>query len=87
MARAKTKPKKPPLAVRSLTLAADTDETLERVRHDASDFIGRAVSGSAVVRALLRYAEAQGYEWGIENLCPLIEQELKSGVQWGKKKR
>jgi hypothetical protein len=86
MASAKTKPKKEPFVIRSLTLSQDTGEVLERVSQDASDYTGRKVSGSAVVRALLRYAERQGYEWGITNLCPLIEAEFSSGVVWGKKK-
>lgn len=86
MPRAKTGQEKPPLAVRSLTLAPDTDKVLARLSQDATDYTGRKVSASAVARALLRYAEAQGYQWGINNLCPLIEQEFSSGVMWGKKK-
>ncbi len=86
MERAKTKLKKEPFVIRSLTLAADTNETLERVSQEATDYTGRKVSGSAVVRALLRYAEAQGYEWGIAHLCPLIETEFSSGRVWGKQK-
>jgi len=86
MPREKTKQEKERFAIRSLALAPDTDEVLARLSQDATDYTGRKVSGSAVVRALLRYADAQGYEWGIANLCPLIENEMSGGVLWGKKK-
>lgn len=74
------------LLIRSLTLTPDTSETLERLSMDASDYIGRAVSGSAILRALLRYAAQQPYQWLLSDLSPLIEAELASGRMWGKKK-
>ncbi len=86
MARAKTTPKRQPLVIRSLTLTHDADETLQRLSKDASDYIGRAVSGSAVVRALLRHVAQQPVSWVTARIFPLVEKELNSGVMWGKKK-
>ena len=89
MARAKSTPQKtnpPALLIRSLTLSPDTQETLGRLSSDASDYIGRTVSHSAILRALLRYAGTQPYQWLLTDLSPLIEAELASGTLWGKKK-
>jgi hypothetical protein len=83
MARAKTRLKKEPLIIRTIALARDTDATLARLSMDASDYVGRTVSGSAIVRALLRYAEQQRLA---SHLFSLVEQELESGIFWGKKR-
>jgi hypothetical protein len=65
MSERKTRGKKssaatPPLAPHSLSLGRQEELTLGRLSQDASDFVGRKVSGSAVVRALLRFADRQG---------------------------
>lgn len=89
MALAKTKRRKPtssPLIIRSLSVTPDDATALDRIAQDASDYIGWTVSGSAIVRALLRYADQQQGEWLREQLFPLIEQEIESGTVWGKKK-
>lgn len=88
MARAKTKQKKekPKIHVQSMALTPETEKTLQRLSGEASDYIGRKVSGSAMVRALLRYAEKQEYQWVLTQLCPMVEEELSLGVVWGKKK-
>jgi len=86
MARAKTKPKRRPLVIRSLTLTHDADETLQRLSQNASDYLGWTVSGSAIVRALLRQAAQQSSPWMTTQLSPFIEKEISSGVVWGKKK-
>ena len=78
--------KAPGFVIRSLTLTPATDEVLQRVSQDASDFVGRTVSSSAVVRALLRHAEQQGAQWIAARIFPLVEAELSSGVTWGKRK-
>lgn len=52
----------------------------QSVSGEASDYIGRKVSGSAMVRALLRYAEKQEYQWVLAQLCPMVEEELSQGV-------
>ena len=82
---ARTKPK-PEILIRSLTLTTATQETLERLSQNATDYIGRKVSSSAIARALLRHAEQQSASWATSDLFPLIETELASGMVWGKKK-
>ena len=72
------------IAIHSLSLTDDTAEILSRVVQDARDYTGRTVSGSSVVRALLRYTALQGYQWELSELFPLIEKELISGLVWGK---
>jgi len=86
MATRKIPPDKEPLIVRSHALTPSTKATLGRLRNDATDTLGRAVSNSTIVRALLRYADAQGIAWAREHLFPLIGQEMTSGILWGKKK-
>jgi hypothetical protein len=44
------------------------------------------VSGSAIMRGLLRHADQQGMGWIREQLTPLIEGEIQRGTVWGKKK-
>jgi hypothetical protein len=87
MARARTKPPKQHLMIRSLTLTQETNRFLLRVSQEASDSLGWTVSGSAIVRALLRYAAQQPPSWVPRTLLPLIEQEINAGVLWGSKKK
>lgn len=88
MARAKQTPRKPPARpdlIRALSLTPDVEESLQRLSQDASDVIGRTVSSSAIVRALVCYATQQGPP--VANaVFGLVEQELRSGIRWGKKK-
>ena len=86
MAQTKSAPKKLPLRVRTHTLSRENDDTLRALSQDASDLLGWTVSGSAVVRALLRYAEQQHLSWARSTLFPLIEQEIAQGRVWGSKK-
>ena len=86
MASAKTKLKNDGVAIHTLTLTPDTKQILEGLSRDATDYGGRKVSGSAIVRALLRYAKQQEYSWVISQLCPLVEAEQAGGIIWGKKK-
>jgi hypothetical protein len=72
----------PPLVVRSVALTPAAMATLEALIAQASAAIGRKASASAVVRALLQWAE-QGH-LGAE-LVRLIAAELQTGeVVWGK---
>jgi hypothetical protein len=89
MASSKPKRGKPigaPMTIRTLSVTPTDTRTLERIAQDASDAIGWTVSGSAIVRALLRHADQQGGGWIKEQLFPFIEQEIKDGTVWGKKK-
>ena len=78
------KRKREKIAIHSLSLTDDTAEILARVVQDARDCMGRTVSASSVVRALLRYTALQGYQWETTDLFPLIEKELTTGLVWGK---
>jgi hypothetical protein len=89
MATRKTAKKKPPaprLTIRSLSLTVEDAATLDRIAQDASDCIGWTVSGSAIVRVLIRHADRQGAGWLREHLVPLIEREIQGGTVWGRKK-
>jgi hypothetical protein len=72
----------PPLVVRSVALTPAAQATLEHLIAQASAAIGRKASASAVVRALLAWAERE--HLGAE-LVRLIAAELQTGeVVWGK---
>ena len=88
MARVKEKPKKETsmFLIRSLTHTYKTEDITRRLAQDATDYIGRTVSNSALIRALIRYADTQGTDWTRYTLFPFIERELESGMVWGKKK-
>jgi hypothetical protein len=72
----------PPLVVRSVALTPAAQATLEALIAQASAATGRKASASAVVRALLAWAEHE--HLGAE-LVRLIAAELQTGeVVWGK---
>jgi hypothetical protein len=75
----------PPLVVRSVALTPAAQATLEQLIAQASAAIGRKASASAVVRALLQWAEQEHLE---AELVRLITAELQTGeVVWGKAKQ
>ena len=78
-------PKKSAFSVHTFTLTKDVEETLQRLSQDASDFLGRSISSSAIVRALIRQVDQQGPP-AADALFLLVEKELKGGVMWGKQK-
>lgn len=86
MASKKTEAKKEAFCIRSFTLTTPTDETLKRLSREASDYLGWTVSSSAIMRALLRYIEEQPSSWAVSQVFPFVEQEISSGIVWGKKK-
>lgn len=85
--RAKRTPAPEPLKVVSLKLTPTAEHLLNDLSQDATDAIGRPVSSSALVRALLRYLAQQPSTWAATTLHPLIEQEIGHGRVWGKRKR
>jgi len=87
MARLKLVPKKEQrtVAVHTVTLTPDVVEAIQQLSKDASDFLGRTVSGSAIIRALVRQVAKQGPP-ATDALFLEVERELKRGVMWGKKK-
>jgi hypothetical protein len=89
MALSKTNRKPPegaPFTIRSLSITPEDAKLLDRFSQNASDYLGWTVSGSAIMRGLLRHADQQGAEWMRENLFPFIEHEIQSGRVWGRKK-
>jgi hypothetical protein len=87
MARRKKTPPKELLYVSAIKITAADASTLDRIAQDASDSIGWSVSRSAVVRALIRSTDRQDGPWVIEQLFPLVEQEIQGGTVWGTKQR
>ena len=86
MPRKKKTPPKETLLYRSHMLTPTTEASLAQLKQEASDALGWTISGSAIVRALLRYAAQQNGTWVREQIFPFIEQEIQQGMVWGKKK-
>lgn len=74
---------RPQFAIHTVTLTLDVAEALHRLSRDASDFLGRTVSSSAIVRALVRQVIQQGPP-AADALFIQVEKEIKAGVKWGK---
>ena len=72
-------------AVHTVTLTPDVVEAIERLSSEASASLGRKISGSAILRALVRQAVKQGPP-AADALFLEVERELKDGLTWGKKK-
>jgi hypothetical protein len=51
-----------PVVIRTHALTPADVEILERLTQDTRDYTGQTISSSAIVRALLRFADAQGYQ-------------------------
>jgi hypothetical protein len=75
------------LKVSSVKLSTAAERILQTLSQDASDQIGWTVTSSAVMRALIRYAEKQLAPWATNELFPLIEEEIAQGRVWGSKKK
>lgn len=88
MAPRKSVKQKPPAPrlIRTVTLTEPDARALDGLAQDAADWIGRPASGSAVVRALIRYANTQAVEWQRETLFPFMEEEIAHGTTWGGKR-
>jgi hypothetical protein len=72
----------PPLVVKSIALTPAALATLQRLIREVARAHGRTTSASAIVRALLRYAERQGAG---KALGALVAAETASGeVVWGR---
>ncbi len=79
-------PKKDSFLTRTHDLTPPTAARLMKLSIEATDSLGRAVSHSTVIRALLRYAEQQDSAWLHEQFFPLIQQEVEVGTSVGRKK-
>ena len=73
----------PQFSIHTVTLSTEESVILRRLSQDATDFLGRSISSSAIVRAVLRQIEKQGPS-AADDLFFEVERELKAGVGWGK---
>ena len=86
-AEAAEKPRKasfgqPPLTFTTVSLTPAARAILDRLTEEMTDRVGRKVSTSAVIRALLHVAEQRHLDAAIDTA---IETELNAGtVVWGK---
>ena len=76
------KPPAPPAPLNRVGVALTHAEiaTLDRLAQEESNFIGRAISRSTVLRALVRLAETKIRPLELRNA---IEEELQQGRKWG----
>jgi hypothetical protein len=72
-----------PQLIRSLSLTPADSAALDDLAQDAGDWLGWTISGSALVRALIRHATNQGTAWQRATLFPLLEAEIARGTTWG----
>lgn len=86
MAARKPSLKKEHLLIHSHAHTPQTQAILKGLSQDATDYVGRTVSDSAIVRALLRYASLQERGWARMHIFPFAEEEIMKGMVWGKKK-
>ena len=70
-----TPPKNDLFLIRSHSLTPPTAELLMKLSIEATDSLGRPVSHSTIVRALLRYVDQQAPTWLRDQLFPLIQEE------------
>ncbi len=88
--KAKTPPPPTPptqsLGKITVVLTQGNVDLLQRLAYEASGKGGRTISGSAILRALVRYADTQGPAWQRAHLFPLLDEKIASGTVWGTKK-
>jgi glycine/D-amino acid oxidase-like deaminating enzyme len=73
----------PPLLLRTYSLLATNEQSLHQLSQAASDLTGWTISKSALLRALIAFADAQGAGWLAHELVPRIEAEIEGGRVWG----
>jgi hypothetical protein len=71
----------------TLTLTPEAAEIMRDLAQSASDYCGYAVSGSGVVRALLAFAAGQKDAWLQGHIFSLVEQEMRHGTAWGRRRK
>ena len=71
----------------TVVLTKDNVDLLKALAQEASSQVGRTISGSAILRALVRYAAKQGRAWQRETIFPVLEEEIASGTVRGTKTR
>lgn len=81
----KTAVKKPSITVTTVSLTAAEVTVLRRLSEDASDIVGRKISASAVLRALVQWVGGQKLEFARAEIIPRVEHEMTQ-LRWGRKK-
>src|SRR5689334_4341305 len=76
-------PTPPSMGKITVVLTKENVDLLKRWAQEASVQGGRTISGSAILRALVRYAEKHGTAWQRKNILPVLEEEIASGTVWG----
>jgi hypothetical protein len=66
----------------AVTLSSTEQAALDDLASTLTDLLGRGVSKSAAIRALVRFAGQQRDVWLAEHVLPQIEQELPAH-HWG----
>ena len=82
--RAHTTPPTQPLKVVAIMLTEREQHLMDRLAGDLTDTLGRGVSRSATLRALVRVAARQPASWLSDQVASDIEQEIPAH-RWGKK--
>jgi hypothetical protein len=77
------RPKNPLLKHHLVVLDAGNTETLAALSQACSDVLGRAVSRSGVLRALVRLSPRQP----VALVAEVVAEEMNRGILWGAKKR
>jgi hypothetical protein len=85
MTHNQTIPQSPHFAIYSHALTQKDDEALRELSHNASDFLGRTVSDSAIIRALIRQVSHQGLA-AADALFFQVGEELKNELRREKQK-
>ena len=76
---------KPALVLTGISLTAAEVTVLRSMSQDASDRVGRRISSSSIVRALVQWMDAQPPDFVRTEILPLVEKELAL-LRWGRKK-
>jgi len=78
--------KKESFRVSSFTLTKPAETILKRLSENATDIIGRSISESAIIRALLCEVAKRG-SWATDALFLEVEGEMNAGLLWGRTKK
>jgi hypothetical protein len=76
---------KPRITVTTVALTAAEGQVLHRLREEATDRIGRKISASAVLRALVQWAGGQKLDFTRTEIVPRVEHEMTQ-LRWGRTK-
>jgi hypothetical protein len=83
--RVRKTPPPEPLRIQGLALTAEDSEALRGLSSTISDHVGRKVSSSAILRAMIHLADTDAIP--LATLVGAIETEMNSGRKWGRTPR